>query len=81
MHMQSEPNQVKESQRKSWDSVSKGWQTWWKTVENGAYNISNRLVELANVKPGDRVDRYAKSDLFRSCPDSDSLNGSLSVVD
>jgi ubiquinone/menaquinone biosynthesis C-methylase UbiE len=55
MRMQSDPNQLKESQRKSWDSVSKGWQTWWKTIENGAYNISNRLVELANVKPRDRV--------------------------
>jgi ubiquinone/menaquinone biosynthesis C-methylase UbiE len=55
MHMQSDPNQLKESQRQSWNSVSEGWQTWWKTIENGAYNISNKLVELANIKPGDKI--------------------------
>ena len=30
-------------------------QQWWKTIENGAQNVSNRLVELANIKPGDKV--------------------------
>ena len=55
MSMQLDPNQLKESQRQSWNSVSEGWQIWWKTFENGAYNISNRLVELANIKPGDKV--------------------------
>jgi ubiquinone/menaquinone biosynthesis C-methylase UbiE len=55
MSMQLDSDQFKESQRQSWDSVSKGWQKWWKTIENGAQNISNRLVELANIKPGDKV--------------------------
>jgi ubiquinone/menaquinone biosynthesis C-methylase UbiE len=55
MGMQLDSNQLKENQRQSWDSVSKGWQTWWRTFENGAYNISNKLVELANIKPGDKV--------------------------
>jgi ubiquinone/menaquinone biosynthesis C-methylase UbiE len=53
--MQLDPNQFKEGQRQSWNSVSKGWQKWWKTIEDGAQNISNRLVELANIKPGDKV--------------------------
>jgi ubiquinone/menaquinone biosynthesis C-methylase UbiE len=35
--------------------VSEGWQKWWRTFENGAQNISNRLVELAMIKPGDKV--------------------------
>jgi ubiquinone/menaquinone biosynthesis C-methylase UbiE len=55
MNMQLDPNQYKESQRQSWDGVSKGWQKWWKTIEDGAQNISNRLVELANIKPGDKI--------------------------
>jgi ubiquinone/menaquinone biosynthesis C-methylase UbiE len=55
MNMQQEPNQFKESQRQSWDSVSGGWQKWWKTVGNGAQNVSNRLVELAHIKAGDKI--------------------------
>ena len=64
MSMQLDPDQFKESQRQSWDSVSKGWQKWWKIIENGArtgiiengaQTVSIRLVELANIKPGDKV--------------------------
>jgi ubiquinone/menaquinone biosynthesis C-methylase UbiE len=55
MSMQLDSNQIKESQRQSWNSVSEGWQKWWKTFENGAYNISSKLVELANIKPGDKA--------------------------
>jgi ubiquinone/menaquinone biosynthesis C-methylase UbiE len=55
MGMQSDPDQFKESQRQSWDSVSDGWQKWWKTIENGAQNVSNRLVELAHIKAGDKI--------------------------
>ena len=46
---------MKENQRQWRDSVSEGWQTWWKTFENGASDISNKLVKLVNVKSGDRV--------------------------
>jgi ubiquinone/menaquinone biosynthesis C-methylase UbiE len=53
--MQQDPNQLKESQGQGWNSVSEGWQKWWKTYENGAQNISNKLVELANIKPGVKV--------------------------
>jgi ubiquinone/menaquinone biosynthesis C-methylase UbiE len=53
--MQIDPNQFKESQRQSWDSVSQGWHKWWKTIENGAQNVSKRLVELAHIKPGDNI--------------------------
>ena len=34
MSMQLDPNQLKESQRQSWNSVSEGWQIWWKTFAN-----------------------------------------------
>jgi hypothetical protein len=38
--MQTDTTQFKESQRQSWDSVSEGWQKWWKTIENGDQNVS-----------------------------------------
>lgn len=47
--------QYKESQRQSWESVAAGWQKWWKTIEMGTENVSRRLIELAEIKPGSRV--------------------------
>ncbi len=38
-----DPQQFKEAQRKSWDSVAHGWQEWWKTFENAAQMVSDRL--------------------------------------
>jgi ubiquinone/menaquinone biosynthesis C-methylase UbiE len=55
MDMQLDPNEFKESQRQSWNSVSDGWQKWWKTIEKGAQNVSKRLVELAHIRPGDKI--------------------------
>ena len=45
----------KQSQRQSWDNVALGWQKWWKVFENGAQTISDKLIELANVKPNSKV--------------------------
>lgn len=50
-----DPNEFKLNQRQSWDSVARGWQKWWKTFENGAQKVSDRLIELANVESGDKV--------------------------
>jgi enediyne biosynthesis protein CalE5 len=50
-----DPNEFKLNQRQSWDSVARGWQKWWKTFENGAQKVSDRLIELANVNSGDKV--------------------------
>jgi enediyne biosynthesis protein CalE5 len=48
-------NQDRIRQQKSWDSVAAGWQKWWKTFEKGAQKVSNKLVELAEIKPGQKV--------------------------
>lgn len=48
-------NQFKIAQRKSWDSVAAGWQKWWKTVEKGGQKVSDKLVELAGIRTGQRV--------------------------
>lgn len=42
-------------QRQSWDNVARGWQKWWKTFEKDAQKVNERLVELAEIKQGDRV--------------------------
>lgn len=35
--------------------VAEGWQKWWKTFEQDAQKINERLVELAEIKQGDKV--------------------------
>lgn len=50
-----DPNQFKTAQREGWDSVAEGWREWWKPIEKGAQKLSQRLIELAEIKPGQRV--------------------------
>jgi len=47
--------QYKTSQRKSWDMVAEGWQKWWKTFEQDAQIVNERLIKLAEIKQGDKV--------------------------
>jgi ubiquinone/menaquinone biosynthesis C-methylase UbiE len=42
-------------QEKDWDSVAAGWKKWWKIFENGGQKVSDKLVELAGIKTGQRV--------------------------
>lgn len=51
----SQSDQIKQSQRQSWDSVALGWQKWWKIFENGAQTVSDKLIELADIKPNSKV--------------------------
>ena len=55
MNSEFDPDKFKANQRQSWDSVADGWQKWWKTFENGAQQVSDRLIELAGIRPGHRV--------------------------
>lgn len=48
-------DKFKQTQRQGWDNVAVGWQKWWSTFEIGAQSISDKLVELANIKPGLKV--------------------------
>jgi ubiquinone/menaquinone biosynthesis C-methylase UbiE len=50
-----DPEQFKAQQRQMWDNVAKGWEVWWRTIEQGAQRVSDTLVELAEIKPGDKV--------------------------
>ena len=47
--------QFKAGQRNDWDNVATGWNRWWSVIERGAQQVSDRLVELAEVQPGHRV--------------------------
>jgi ubiquinone/menaquinone biosynthesis C-methylase UbiE len=45
----------KGDQKRDWDAAAAGWQKWWPVFEQAAQHVSDRLVELAGVKAGDRV--------------------------
>jgi enediyne biosynthesis protein CalE5 len=49
------PDEFKAQQREMWDNAAAGWQTWWETIERRAQKVSNKLVELAEVQPGNKV--------------------------
>jgi ubiquinone/menaquinone biosynthesis C-methylase UbiE len=44
-----------QAQRQQWDSVAAGWKKWWRAIENGAQHVSKRMLELAEIQPGQRV--------------------------
>ena len=50
-----DPNQFKTDQRQGWNSVAQGWKEWWQPIGRGSQKLSRRLVELAEIKPGQRV--------------------------
>ena len=45
-------DQIKQQQRIDWDSAAAGWKRWWGTFEHAAQHVSDRLVELAAIRPG-----------------------------
>jgi hypothetical protein len=60
------PDEFKAQQRQMWNNAAAGWQDWWETIERGAQKVSDKIVQLAEIKPGDKVldcyrDRRASS--------------------
>jgi ubiquinone/menaquinone biosynthesis C-methylase UbiE len=51
----SHDDKYKTQQRQMWDNAAAGWQTWWPTFEREAQKVSDKIVELAEIKSGDRV--------------------------
>ena len=47
--------QYKEELSDGYDNAAAGWQKWWKTIETATQEVSKRLVELAEIKPGSKV--------------------------
>jgi ubiquinone/menaquinone biosynthesis C-methylase UbiE len=50
-----EAGRYKDRPPQQWDRVAAGWEKWWRTIESGAQPVSNRLLDMAEVKPGQRV--------------------------
>lgn len=50
-----DPEQFKAMQRQMWDNAARGWYTWWETFERGAQKVNDKLVEMAELKPGSKV--------------------------
>jgi ubiquinone/menaquinone biosynthesis C-methylase UbiE len=52
--------EFKAAQKTGWNSVAPGWRKWWGLFEDGAQRLSDRLVELAEIKPYHKVLDIAK---------------------
>jgi SAM-dependent methyltransferase len=52
---QIDPVEFRQRQKGDWDTASKGWKKWSGTIDDSTQPVSDRLVELAEVKPGSTV--------------------------
>ena len=50
-----DPNQFKIGRDQIWDSAAQDYRIWWPHIEKAAQSLSNRLVEFAEIKPGQRI--------------------------
>ena len=48
-------NDDQDERRKGWDASASGWDAWFDTIDQAAKPVSDRMVELAGIGPGDRV--------------------------
>ena len=52
---QIDAGEFRAGQRRDWDKAAQGWQTWQEFIYGRTAPVSERLVELAGIKPGDKV--------------------------
>lgn len=50
-----DPTAFKAQQREQWSNAAQGWRKRWPAFEQGAQSLSDRMMELARVAPGQRV--------------------------
>ena len=50
-----DPVKYKDEQRQQFDGAAPGWGKWWKIFEKGAQNLSDLMIDLADVSSGHRV--------------------------
>ena len=48
-------NDDQNQRRKGWDATAGAWDAWFDTIERATKPVSDRMVELAGIGPGDRV--------------------------
>jgi SAM-dependent methyltransferase len=49
------PGEFRDGQRRDWDSASQGWRNWSGLIDDSTHGVSERMVAMAGIKPGDRV--------------------------
>jgi ubiquinone/menaquinone biosynthesis C-methylase UbiE len=47
--------EYKAGQRRSWDTAATGWRRWWRTIERSLQPLGDRMLDLAQIRPGQRV--------------------------
>jgi SAM-dependent methyltransferase len=47
--------EFREKQRDQWDGAAVGWNEWSEMIDKAAGGVSERLVEMADIKEGDRI--------------------------
>ena len=50
-----DPVRYKAEQRQRWDTAATGWGKWWQIIESRLQVVSDRLVELADLRPGQQI--------------------------
>jgi SAM-dependent methyltransferase len=50
-----DPAEFRSRQRTDWNTAAKGWHDWQELIAEATAGVSERLVEMAGVKQGDRV--------------------------
>lgn len=50
-----DPEQFKQAQRQALGRTASGMKTQWPVLEDGGQKLSDKLVDLAGVKPGSKV--------------------------
>lgn len=50
-----DPARYKSEQLQGWENAATGWRTWWEIIEPRLQGVSDRLVDLGDVRPGQQV--------------------------
>jgi ubiquinone/menaquinone biosynthesis C-methylase UbiE len=48
-------SEFREGQRRDWDAASRGWRDWNELIDRSTQGVAERMVEMAQIKEGDRV--------------------------
>ncbi len=50
-----DPIRYKAGQQREWERAAVGWKNWWQTIELGLQPVSDRMMDLAEIRPGQHV--------------------------
>jgi SAM-dependent methyltransferase len=50
-----DPAQYKAGQRREWSTAAPAWKNWWQRIEPALQPISDRMMDLVGIRPGQQV--------------------------